>query len=499
MENKYLDYNYYLNNKTNLISNIRLKKYIKNNNRLFINKSIKNDLKINNYLLDNDQKESIYTDEKNILVLAGAGSGKTLTIAGKINYLIEEKGIKKDEILCLSFTNESVKSLKDKVNYDIDIYTFHKLAIEILKDYNLSFNIINNYLEYIVEEIFLSIINNIDIKTLNYFIKTITSFINIFKTYNYDIKKMNNLTKKNKSKLLKVIKNIYLIYEDELRSSGLIDFNDLIEYATNIINKKGLKRYYKYIIIDEFQDISKSRYLLIKSIQESCNSKLFVVGDDYQSIYKFAGSNINMIIDFKKYFGYTKIIKIKKTYRNSKELIEVTSKFILKNRSQIKKKLLSDKELYKPIKIIYYKNNMSIKFKKLLDDLDNVMILGRNNFDINMIIDDDITYSNGVINYNVKEYSYKSVHKSKGLEEDNIIIINMTNNIYGFPNKKKKDIESLILPKDKYLYEEERRLFYVALTRSKNYVYLFVDKTNPSIFIKEIIRNSKKYIEVLDL
>lgn len=494
MEYKYLDHNYYLNNKSNFINNIKLKNYIKRNNSLYINNDA---IEVNNYKLDKNQSEAIYTDEVNTLVLAGAGSGKTLTIEGKINYLIEEKNIKEDEILCLSFTNDSVNDLKRRVKYNIDIYTFHKLALEIINDYKISINLDNDYLGYIISELFLSIVSSIDEKTLNYFKNEIISFISLYKNYNYDYKYIDKLSKNNK--MIKLIKYFYLIYESELKSTNYVDFNDLINMATSLIENKGLKRYYKYIIVDEYQDISDNRYKLIKAIKESCNSKLFAVGDDYQSIYKFSGSNINMITKFKKYYGYTRVIKIINTYRNSLELIIVANNFINKNKHQIRKKLLSNKHLEKPIKIIYYKKNESIKFKKLLDLINSeVLILGRNNYDVNYIINDEITYKDNKIIYK-KEYNYKTVHKSKGLEEENVILINLNNSRYGFPNKKNDNITKVLLPKDKYLYEEERRLFYVALTRTKNYLYLLVDMDNPSIFVKELLRNNKKYIEVLDL
>ena len=99
-----------------------------------------------------------------------------------------------------------------------------------------------------------------------------------------------------------MIEKILYIYQEELYSSGLIDFNDLISLSIKLIKEKGLRRYYKYIIIDEFQDISISRFKLLKEIIDSCNSYVFAVGDDYQSIYRFAGSRIDLITKFKKRF-----------------------------------------------------------------------------------------------------------------------------------------------------------------------------------------------------
>ena len=322
----------------------------------------------------------------------------------------------------------------------------------------------------------------------------------MLKTYNYDYNYLKRIIKKNKSKMLLVIEKIYLIYIEELLSTNSIDFSDMISISTRLIREKGLKRYYKYIIIDEFQDISYNEFLLIKEIQRSCDSFVFCVGDDFQSIYKFAGSNIDLIRNFKKYFSKPLILRINNTYRNSNELIKTASKFIMKNKYQIRKRIRSDITLYKPIKIIYYRKNMSLLLERLLNKYDSkYMILSRNTFDIKYIINDNISYKDGMVLYKDKEYRYLTIHKSKGLEEDNVIILNLSNNMYGFPSKKEDNLTKLIYKKDKYLYEEERRLFYVALTRTKNYVYLFVDKDNPSIFVKEIINYSKKNIEVLNL
>ena len=477
---EYLDHNYYLTNKKRI--DLLLKYKIYKNNKNYLKEKSNIDFMINNISLDKDQKDALFTDEVNVLVLASAGSGKTLTICAKVKYLID-KGINPNDVLVLSFTNNSVNDLKNKINSNIEIYTFHKLAIEILSDYNTYYSLTNNYLEYIIKEIFLSIVNNINEDDLNYFVNEISSFIKLFKSYNLDKKYLSKISKNNL--LLKVIDKIYEIYSDELYSQGLYDLNDIIIKATELIKLKGFKRYYKYIIIDEFQDISLERYNFIKIIRDSCSSKVFAVGDDFQSIYRFSGSSIDMIINFKKYFGYTKIIKLNNTYRNSIELIKASTKFITKNHYQIRKKINSNKSINKPIKIIYYLKNMDIKLNKLINMIPGeILVLSRNNMDIS---------------FEDERISFKTVHKSKGLECDNVILLNLNNSKYGFPYKIDNELQKNIIPKDKYLYEEERRLFYVALTRTKNNIYLLVDKQNPSIFVKELIYNSKKYIEVINL
>ena len=492
---RYINYLEYLNLKNNKNS-LLLKYKIFKNNKLFLKEKLSKELVINNNKLDLDQKKSIFIHEENMLILAGAGSGKTLTILGKIDYLVNELHIKPEEILCISYTNKTVSELKDKIKYNIDIFTFHKLALEIIKDYNYYSLVSTDYLSYIIDEVFLSICNNIDLSMLKSINNEITSFINVFKVNEYKLEYLDKLIKKNKDLILKVIKKIFILYEEELFSTRSIDLNDSISIATTLIRNRGLKRYYRCIIIDEFQDISISRYNLVSEIKNACNSHLFAVGDDYQSIYKFTGSKLDLIVNFKKYFKHAKVIRLNKVYRNSNELIKTASTFIMKNKNQLRKNMKSDKSIKRPIKIIYYKKNMGIKLKKILEQ-GNYLILGRNTYDINYVLDDEIKLDNNIVHYNNKESIYMTMHKSKGLESDNVIIINLSNS--SFPSIERKSVTNLLLKKDKYLFEEERRLFYVALTRTKNYVYLFVDKDNPSIFVKELLLRSRKYIEILDV
>ena len=484
------------------------------------------------YDLDEEQVKAATSDAKNILVIAGAGSGKTTTIIGKIKYLINN-GVLPNEILCISFTNASVNSLKNKIkeeiNNDIDVYTFHKLSLNILSSYRLEYKLcMPNLLEYLVDEYFNYIIlNDIDamytvikyynIYNLRYNVRKkyqeinkdklkqiIIKFIRLMKTNGYDIKEFRKFYKwKFKTRtyyFLKIVLIIYQLYMLELTSSNEIDFDDMIIKATDVVNKTGIKNNYKYIIIDEYQDSSLVRFNLVKSIINKTNAFLFVVGDDFQSIYKFAGCNLNIMLDFNKYFEDSKILKISNTYRNSQELIDIAGKFVMKNKKQIKKNLKSNKHLKTPIQIIEYKNYKN-DFKKIIEKLldKKILVLGRNNKDIYDLIDDDyIIDKNGNITYLPLDINmrYMTIHKSKGLEEEVVILINLKDDIMGIPSKIEDDkVLNLVSPKiDKYPYSEERRLFYVALTRTKSYVYLYVPKYHKSMFVKEIIKivnNSK--------
>lgn len=506
--------------------------------------------KICGYFLDKQQQEIVLDNSKNLLVVAGAGSGKTLTILGKINYLIKYKNILPSEILCISFTRASSNSLKEKIkkefNIELPVYTFHKLSVDILKekeqfniaDTNTLDNIIhhflyidilasnkqmNNVLNYFNEQTISDIkkkylefcfSNNNKIELLQHLLLT---FIKLFKCNNHcliDFKFFLKKTKKtifyNRYKKEKIILtlalNICLNYEEYLSNNNEIDFDDMIIKAREHVNKYGISNKYKYVIIDEYQDTSYIRFLLVKSILDKTGAHLMVVGDDFQSIYRFTGCDVSLFLDFNKYFNDAKAMKIENTYRNSEELINVAGSFVMRNKRQIKKRLKSNKHIIKPIEIIYYKDIkrafISLVEKIYFDNRKPIMILGRNNNDINMVLSEKVKlHNNGKINYlgneDIEMY-YLTSHKSKGLEEENVIILNLEDKLLGFPNKiiDDKVLRFVSFQSDKYPYSEERRLFYVALTRTKNKVYLLVPKKNPSIFIRELISNYSSKINI---
>ena len=267
----------------------------------------------------------------------------------------------------------------------------------------------------------------------------------------------------------------------------------MINCANELIVNGKVKLQYKLIIIDEFQDTSYLRFDLIKNIVNKNNSYLCVVGDDYQSIYSFQGCDLSVFLNFKKEFSSVKTYYLNQTFRDSQELINVAGLFINKNKSQINKMLASNKHLTNPIKYIYYMNNKTILLK-IINTISidkEILILSRNNNDINYYLNDyTIDDNNLYIANDNHKIKYMTVHSSKGLESDVVIVLNMKNDTYGFPNQIKED-NILELLKTRNNIEEERRLFYVALTRTKSYVYLLIPIFNQSSFIKDI-KNSVK-------
>ena len=454
-----------------------------------------------NIRLDINQRVAILTNSKNELIIAGAGSGKTTTIAAKIKFMVEILKIDPKSILLLSYTNDSVNDIKKiivkKFKINVKIITFHKFAILLLgnvKNIDKSIPVNNVLKEYNVKKrlylyMFLWLFYNLSINDIRIKNSKFEQQFSLFQTdcnkYKYEKLKLKNnfkslIFKKRCEEYFSNIKDNYLT------------FDSLIYEATKLNNYNN---HFKYILIDEYQDISNLRFNFIKKYIQVENSNLMCVGDDWQTIFSFASSNINNILNFNNNFNDTKLLKITNTYRNSQELIDIVGRFIMRSDIQIKKRLKSNKHLENPIELIEY-NNKGEEIKKISEIIEllidkKIAILLRYKFDIYDIIDNqNFKIVNNKLIYckNEKEIYYYTIHASKGLGFDYTIIINHKKGYYGFPpqriNNSFFEEESAIL--------EERRIYYVALTRTKNKVYLIYPKHKKSVFLKEIKKMLKK-------
>lgn len=298
------------------------------------------------------------------------------------------------------------------------------------------------------------------------------------------------------------------------------DYSDLIYYSNKYIcDKKYLNDVrYDYIIIDEYQDISDREYLLARNTSNKSDSKVFAVGDDWQSIYSFRGSNINYITKFNNYFESPTILSINNTYRNSQELVNISGKFIKENKDQIDKSLVSIKHLAHPVQFVMYDDRIDEEIgNSILDDTieynvlkrlimkiyqekpeHNILILGRNNnmiekcFKYDKDFIDDLGTKIKISFIKDLDIDGMTIHKSKGLTYDEVIIIGMNKT---FPRGELNEYWLIDLFKYKKEEEniefaEERRIFYVALTRTKNNVYILTNKNskNRSNFVDELIK-----------
>lgn len=354
------------------------------------------------------------------------------------------------------------------------------------------------------EEIYNRIVRNRKI-TEETLIRLITSFISLLKSNLYKIDDIIlEAQKANDQRSVDIIKNIilpvYERYNKTLKEKGELDFTDLIIQATNICSNDETRHIYDHILIDEFQDISKDRYRLLQSLRKKRPlTKLFCVGDDWQSIYRFAGSDMELFNQFEKFFGYTALCKIETTHRFGDPLLSVSSDFILKNPSQTPKQV---KNLGKETrKFIHQYANERDLWNKVCDIVsrcpnNDIYILGRYSFDYKILLgagspiklasdwgEEDVRLS-----ICGKTISFLTVHKSKGLEAGTIILLNCNSGSHGFPSTISDDpvLNYLLSATDQYQFGEERRVFYVAITRAKNELHMFCNPHTVSPFISEI-------------
>lgn len=339
------------------------------------------------------------------------------------------------------------------------------------------------------------------------FSKLLITFLNHFKSNEYKISQIRTIAKNKLDNqrylaFLKIFEKIFIEYEKLLKENKEIDFIDMLLKAKQIISKNNFLSL-SHVIVDEYQDISTARFKLLKSIFEK-NKKLkfFCVGDDWQSIYRFSGSTINLMTQFKNYFGYTKIINLTNTFRLNQSIADLSTTFVTENSNQIKKRISSQTKSKQNSVSIFISKNDFFGLKKAIKEIiknnkkDNkILVLGR--------------YKHTINNRKLKKLSeefpqvtidFKTLHSSKGLESDNVIILDLNRGTLGFPTEMTDDpiLELVMTEEDNYPYAEERRLFYVGLTRSKNNVYLITSPHNQSAFIRELISNEKFNVDIHD-
>ena len=300
--------------------------------------------------------------------------------------------------------------------------------------------------------------------------------------------------------LTEVVKPFFDAYQAELAKNYEIDFTDAIIQATELC-RQGLWKRYDYILVDEFQDISVDRYKLLQALRsEKPRTKLYCVGDDWQSIFRFAGSDMALFYEFEKYFGYTEICRIETTYRFHQPLIDKSSAFVMKNQAQKKKTIKPPQGDTKETQLYFIKCasendgvlHMVEKIVQRLPKEDSILIMGRYNYDAMSVgFKGKIDFGDNRIKVNIagRDIFFLSVHSAKGLEADHVILVNCNQGAYGFPSLIEDDpiLDFVLSRSEQYPFAEERRLFYVAMTRAKKRMIVLYDQMRPSPFISEFM------------
>lgn len=331
------------------------------------------------------------------------------------------------------------------------------------------------------------------------FTKLFTSFLTHYKSnmHSLDDIKKKSIEIERTTIFLKLFEYIFNEYKEFQERNNCIDFDDMIVKALNAIKGNKYRHGFKHIFIDEFQDISTTRATLIKELLSYREVSLTAVGDDWQSINRFAGSNIKIIQEFKEIYGKSETITLDYTFRFDDNVSKIASDFIQKNPNQIKKSINTIKiQEANKFSILLYWNTGDSKsdLEKIIDLIakkeknssnTEILILARYSFLLTPELKSLKT------KYKYLNARFSTVHGSKGNEADYVIVLNVDKGKFGFPSKIEDDpILNMVIPEgDTFEDAEERRLFYVAITRAKSTVFLLSDRYNKSNFIDEIIKN----------
>ncbi|MFA7417367.1 MAG: UvrD family DEAD/DEAH box helicase [Acholeplasma sp.] len=373
-------------------------------------------------ILNKEQQAAVYTDDKNIFLIAGAGSGKTRVIVERIKYLIT-KGVCSSDILCITFTNKSADEMRHRLkDFDVYVNTFHGYCYNVLSQHK-TFKIFEHNNEFTDDEI---------LKVARY---------------------KNSLKTNKKPK-------VYERYAHYLDSRELLDFDDLMLDAFEYMHAHT----FKYIFVDEFQDTNLLQYKIL-SLMMHQTTHLFAVGDPDQSIYAFRGARVELIERYLKDYDAT-LLKLQMNYRSNMHILKASNNLIDKNLNRYKKRLIGVKsDTNKPM---IYIGHTSALYQQIIyliksnKDFDAV-ILYRNHY--------QVTYLRQLLirNYlfDVRLYSF---HESKGLEFRAVYIVGLESLPFDKTNMYKNK-------------EEERRLLFVGMTRAMDKLYLF--STKKTAFLRQ--------------
>ncbi len=318
--------------------------------------------------LNDKQKEAVLYTEGPLLILAGAGSGKTRVITNRIAYLIKEKNVSPKSILAITFTNKAAAQMKERIQLSVGldaggawISTFHSACVKILRSYSHLIGFENNFTIYDTDDqktVVKNICKKFDIDTKRFKEKWFMSQISSAKDELIGVDQFE-LDASGDFYLEKVAK-VYREYQLELKRNNAFDFDDLIVKTVELFKAHPdiLERYqerFRYISVDEYQDTNTAQFVFVSMLAKKYKN-ICVVGDDDQSIYKFRGANIENILNFEKVFPGAKVIRLEQNYRSTQNILDAANAVIKNNKNRKSKTLWTEHEAGSQIKLFQVDN-----------------------------------------------------------------------------------------------------------------------------------------------
>lgn len=383
--------------------------------------------------------------------------------------------------LLLVKTFESMTKDSALFNHTLDKIVKNRLPANYHKTVSLNFKEeFNGYHEYVKD-----------------FVQQIMRITDMIKVENISIDKVLEDARKDQHERVRSFYELAIpIVEKYIQyctNKSFLDFNDLISRSTSLFQNhediaNKYKSKYQYILVDEFQDVNNLQVELIKLLLTD-QTQLFCVGDDWQSIYGFRGSNVSYIVDFENHFKNSKVVKLNLNYRSTQNIVGASNEVIKHNKFKVEKEIHSSKQSEHKI-VVYSGNSEEENIQFCFDKVQELLEGGLTNDNILFLYRRSKMYTRYFFRFkndNIKVQS-KTIHAAKGLEAKVVFIIGLTEGNGGFPDIWLEDRIFQVIKKANHdlLMEEERRLFYVAITRAKDKLFLITEKGNESSFLKEI-------------
>ncbi|MBM7035754.1 DNA helicase IV [Vibrio ulleungensis] len=476
--------------------------------------------------LNHSQQVAVLIDEDNTLVLAGAGTGKTSVITAKIAYLLQSHQLQAENMVVLAFGNEASKEMRRRLDsrigssaINVRVNTFHKLAMHIVhtvENQAPSFSSIATNLkqkqawcsQWLREHwgnpahfrrwqkhlsqwpiAYLSgdeaLIEQVENPRL---IAWLEQQVSGLSGENLDKKSIQQqlIDHTDYSRLnseLQLCWPAYVAWKKYLNAQGEYDFDSMIIKATQYLNKGKFKGDWQFLAVDEFQDISPMRLAFLESLKlNNPDMSLFAVGDDWQSIYRFSGSDIALTTQFSNRFYPAKIHHLDRSYRCNSQIAAVAERFIGQNPSQLAKSIVAQRSADEASVTVFSQSHLFARLKKLDDSLTHthsVLVLGRNHRHQPA----DVKEWSSTFQH--LEFQFMTCHASKGQESDYVVVVGVNNNEFPAKERTSHLVEALRDRDEGIEHAEERRLMYTAMTRAKEHVFICYDAA-ASTFIDEL-------------
>ena len=342
-----------------------------------------------------------------------------------------------------------------------------------------------------------SLLKNLRDTVISWLAQLLATFLSLVKTAGLTMRELREratalpvVNSLRSGAFLDLFERVWSRYEELLKEEKAIDFDDLINRAKDIVNAGRWQSPHRYVLVDEFQDISAGRLALLKALKGP-DTAYFLVGDDWQSIYRFAGSDVDLMSSCGDHLGFVKQRELGRTFRYGESIAGPSSAFVQRNPTQIRRTLKGREANAEDGVTVITAVRAADGAKKALADIADrippgeeakVLVLGR--------------YRSSVSGRGFRSprsgihVETSTVHSAKGREADYAIVLDLVEGRLGFPSTKEDDpLLNLVLSgSSSFPYAEERRLFYVAMTRARRQVYLVADEANPSVFVRELLR-----------